>query len=89
MFRHQAVNSRDSQFHNFEVCLFVVSTYVVDLSLFAFAHNEVNRLAMIFHIQPVTHVTSVAVDRQMFTFKDILDNQWNQFFREMIRAVVI
>jgi hypothetical protein len=44
---------------------------------------------MIFNIQPVTDLVAFAVNRQRFTIQRIQDNQRDQFFREMVRAVVI
>ena len=66
-----------------------MTTYVVHFALFAFAHYQVDRFAVVFYVKPVAHVASVTVDRQMFAFEYILDNQWNQFFGKMIGAVVI
>ena len=66
-----------------------MTTYVVHFALFAFAHYQVDRFAVVFYVKPVAHVASVTVDRQMFAFEYILDNQWNQFFGKMIGAVVV
>jgi hypothetical protein len=44
---------------------------------------------MIFDIQPVTDLIALAVNRQRFTVQRIQNNQRDQFFREMVRAVVI
>ena len=51
--------------------------------------NEINRFAVIFYIKPVAYITAVTVDGEMFSFEDILDNQRNQFLREVIRTIVI
>ncbi len=83
------MNGGDNQLHDFEVGLLVVSAYVIYFAFLAFAHNEVDSLAVVFHVKPVAHVAAVTVDGQTLSFKDILDNQWNQFLRKMIRTVVI
>ena len=89
IFCHQTVDSRNCQFHDFEVCFLVVSTNVVHFSVLTFTHNEVDCFAVVFHIKPVAHIATVTVDREMLSFEDILDNQRNQFFREVVRTVVV
>ena len=44
---------------------------------------------MVVDIEPVAHVFAATVDRQLFSFKDIVDYQRNQFLRELIGAVVV
>ena len=66
-----------------------MAAYVINLTFHAFAHYKVDGLAVVFHVQPVAYIAAVTVHRQVLAFKDILYNQRNQFFREVIRAVVI
>ena len=44
---------------------------------------------MVFHIQPVSDIFSVSVDRQFFPLQCIVDNQGNEFFRELIGTVIV
>ena len=66
-----------------------MAAYIINLTLYAFAHNEVDGFAMVFHVQPVAYIAAVTVYRKALTFEDILYNQRNQFFGEVIRAIVI
>ena len=66
-----------------------MAAYVINLTFHAFAHHKVDGLAVVFHVQPVAYIAAVTVHRQVLAFKDILYNQRNQFFREVIRAVII
>ena len=44
---------------------------------------------MVFHIQPVAHIASVAVDRKLLAFQNVLDDKRNQFLGKMLRTVVV
>ncbi|KAG9613234.1 hypothetical protein KCV01_g1332, partial [Aureobasidium melanogenum] len=48
-----------------------------------------NRFAMILHEQPVPDVESVAVDRQGLPGDGFLDDQRDQFFRELVGPIVV
>ena len=79
----------DRQFYNLNVLLFVMATYIIDFSYPSTMNNSIDSLAMIFHIQPVSYILSVTIHRQGFSFQDILYNKRNQFFRKMIRTIII
>ena len=66
-----------------------MTTYIIYLSYPSAMNNGIDSLAMVFHIQPVSYIRSVAIHRQGFTLQDILDDQWDQLLREMIRAIII
>jgi len=44
---------------------------------------------MILHIQPITYVLPLSIYRKRATLTDVVDEQWNQFFRKLIRPVVV
>ena len=48
-----------------DVLFFVVSADVVCLKQTALFLNHINALCMVFHIQPVTHIFAVAIDRKL------------------------
>lgn len=77
------------QLDNVDVLHLVVAAHIVDFADLAVVDDEVNRLAVILHIQPVTHVFALAVNRQRLVCQGIGDHQRNQLFREVIRAVVV
>ena len=74
---------------NLNVLLLVVSADVVTLAQFSFFLNHVDGLCVVIHIEPVTNVLTVAVYRKRFALQCIVDDQRDQFLRELIRAVVI
>ena len=76
-------------FHNLDILLLVVPADVVNLAHAALVDNQVNRLAVIFHIQPVADIQAFAVDRQRLIRQRVDNHQRNQFFRKMIRPVVV
>jgi hypothetical protein len=44
---------------------------------------------MIFHINPVTYIFSIAVDGERLVLKSVYDTKRDEFFREMVGSVVI
>ena len=44
---------------------------------------------MIVDIQPITHVGTVAVDRQRLALDRVQDDQWNELFGKLVRAVIV
>ena len=77
------------QLDNVDVLHFIVTAYIVDFADLAVVDDEVNCLAVILYIQPVTHIFALAVNRQRLVCQGIGDHQRNQLFREVIRAIVV
>jgi hypothetical protein len=44
---------------------------------------------MVFHIEPVTYVFPVSIDRKGFFLKGIKDDKGYQFFRKLVWAVIV
>lgn len=72
-----------------DILPFVESADIVCLTVPAFVENEVNGTGVVFHIKPVADILTFAVDRKRFSVTDIIDEQWYEFFRELIRAIVV
>ena len=72
-----------------DVSHLVVAADVVDLTDPALVDDQVDRLAVILDVKPVTDVQALAVDRKRLVVETVGDHQRNQLLREMIRSVVI
>lgn len=44
---------------------------------------------MICDVNPVPHLAPIAIQRQKSLFDRVRDEQWDEFFRVLVRAVVI
>ena len=66
-----------------------MAAHVVHLTDLAAVGHHVDGLAVILHIQPVTHLHTVAIHRQLLVMLDIVDHQRDQLFGELIGAVVV
>jgi hypothetical protein len=69
--------------------LLVMTANIVRFTRFPLSDNGVQCTRMIFDIQPVTDLIAFTVNWQSFTVQRIQDNQRDQFFREMVRTVVV
>ena len=86
---HELADGADGELHDLDVCLLVVPAHVVDLSVFSFADYEVDGLAVVFDVEPVAHVTAVAVDGELFPFEYVVDDERYELFGEVVGAVVV
>ena len=62
---------------------------VVDLADSALMDDQVDGSAVILHIEPVTDIQSLAVDRQRLVIQRVGDHQRDQLLREMVGAVIV
>ena len=75
--------------NNLDILLFIMTADIVGLKQSSLLLHHINGLGMILHIQPVTHIFTVPIHRQLLALQRIVDDQRNQLFRELVRAVVI
>jgi hypothetical protein len=54
----------DDIFDNIYIAHFVMATDVINLALTAFMNDKINGFAMIFNIEPVTHIKPLTVNRE-------------------------
>ena len=78
-----------NQLHDVDVVHLVVSANVVDLTNRPLAQNEVDRLAVVLDVKPVTYIQSLSVNRKFLVCECICNHQGNQLLRELIGAVVV
>ena len=67
----------------------VVPADVVHLPHAPFVDDEVDRLAVILHIQPITHVLALAVHGQRLIVERVRDHKRNELLGELIRTIVV
>ena len=66
-----------------------MAAYVIDLSCPSLMDHQVDSLAVIFHVQPVTYICPVTINRKQLAFEDIFNNQRYQLFWKVIRTVIV
>ena len=62
---------------------------VVDFPDPSVMDDGINRFAVIFNIQPIAHIQTLAVHRKGLIGQRVDNHERNEFFREVIRTVVI
>ena len=50
-------------FHNLNILFLVVTAYIIDLANPALVNNQVNSLAVVLYIQPITNLHTVTIYR--------------------------
>ena len=74
---------------DFDVLFFAVSADVVGFADFPFLQNGQDGFTVIDNIKPVADIFAVAVNRQGFSLKGVVDDQRNELFRKLVRSIVI
>ena len=51
--------------------------------------NGINGPCMVFHIEPVAHILATPIDGQGLTLANVVNEERNQFFGELIGTVIV
>ena len=87
--RAQLVEQAAHGLDDVDIGLLVPAAHVIGFAQLAGLKNAADGAAMVVHIQPVTHLHAVAVDGQRLAGQRIDNDQRDQLFGEMQRAVVV
>ena len=74
---------------NIDIFHLVVAADVVHLTDAPLMNDQIDRLAVVLHIQPVAHVFTRAIDGQRLIRQSIDDHERDELFREVIGPVVV
>ena len=85
----ELIHRLDDDLDDIDILPFVETADVVRLGNLSVMENHVDGAGMVFHEEPVAHVLALAVDRKRFLVADVVDEQRNQFFGELVRTVVV
>ena len=85
----QPVGSRDQDLDDVNVLPLVEPSYIIGIGDLSLVEDKVNGPRVVFHIQPVTHILSCAIDRERLAVAYIVDEQRNKLLRELVRTIVV
>ncbi len=88
-FRHHLVQQIADGVYHLQILLLIVATDVVGLPNQAGGHHLVECACVVFHIEPITDLVTLAVYRQRFAIQGVEDHQRDQLLGEVVRAVVV
>ena len=74
---------------NLNILLLIMPAYIIGFPKPPMLLDHINALCMVVHIQPVPDIFPVSVYRQLLSMEGVVDDQRNQFLRELIRAVIV
>jgi hypothetical protein len=75
--------------NDLEVRAFAIASERVALAGLARLDRTNDAGAMIVHVDPVTDIGTVAIDRQRLALECVENHEGNQFFRKLVGAVVV
>ncbi len=85
----QLIDSFNHDLDDVDVLPFVEAADVVGFGNFAVMENHVDGAGMVFYEEPVAHVFALAVNRERLLVADVVDEQRNQLFGELVGPVVV
>ncbi|MNT67991.1 hypothetical protein D3C72_2061850 [compost metagenome] len=88
-FWHHLIEQIADGVYHLKVLLLVVPTDVVGLTHYPRGDHCIQCTGMVFHIEPVTDLVALAIDRQRLAIQGIEDHQRDQLLGEVAWAVVI
>lgn len=74
---------------NVNVAHLIVSAHIVDFPYPSLVENQVDGAAVVLHIEPVTHIDALSIDRKAFALQCVDDHQRNELFRKMVRPIIV
>ncbi len=85
----QPVNGLDDDLDDVDILPFVKPADVVCLGNLPVMENHVDGAGVVFYKEPVANVLALAVNRERFLVADVVDEERNQLFGELVRTVVV
>ena len=61
-------------FNNLQICALIAATDIIPLARPPFFENELQRLDVIFYVEPIADVRACAIDRQRFFLEPVQDH---------------
>ena len=87
--RREIVEHRTKCVDYLKVGFFIPAADVVGFANLPVLKDATNGGAVVLHIEPIADLLAIAVDGKWFAGEGIVDDQRDEFFREMIGAVII
>ena len=87
--RAQLVQQAADGLDDFDIGFFVPAADVVGFTQLTLFEHAANGAAVVRDVEPVAHLHAVAIDWQRLAGQGIDDHQRDEFFREMVGAVVV
>lgn len=83
------VDGADYDTDQIDILPFVEAPYIIGVGNASVVEYSIDRAGMVLDVEPVAHVLSLAIYWQRFAMADIIDEEWYEFFGELIRSVVV
>src|SRR2546423_10102563 len=83
------VDVRADRLHDVDIFSLGISTEIISLADASLLQHPLDAAAMIANVQPISHLQSVAVNRNRLSIERVDDSERNQLLGKVIRTVVI
>jgi len=85
----QLIDGLDDDLDDVDVLPFVEAADVVSFGNLSVMENHVDGTCVVFDKEPVANVFALAVNRERLLVADVVDEERNQLFGELVRTVVV
>ena len=85
----ETVNCIDKNLNDVDVLPLIKASYVVGFCYFTLMENKVYCTGGVLYIEPVADILAFAIDGERFAMAYVIDEERNQFLRELVWTIVI
>ena len=85
----QSIHGLDNHLDDVDVLPLVETADVIGFGNLTLVENHIDDTGMIHYIQPVAHILTLTLYWQWLAMTDVVDEQWNQLFWELVWTVVV
>ncbi len=78
-----------NKLNNINISHLIMSADIINLACSVLMNNEVNGLAVISNIQPISYIKSLSIYRKRLIIRRICNHQRNHFFGKVVWSVVV
>ena len=83
------VNRRADLVYHFYVRKFLSAANIIGLARNTAMKASLDGAAMVCDVEPIADIHAIPVNRQFLAMERTDDEQWDEFFRKLIRSVVV
>ena len=85
----QTIDGLDDDVNDIDIFPLVEATNVVGLCNLTIVEDHIDGTSVIYDVEPIAHILTLSIDRKGLAMTDVVDEKWNQLFRELIGAIVV
>ena len=85
----KTVYGLDNHLDDVNVFPLVETSDIIGLSHLSFVEDDIDGTGMVYHVEPVAHVLTLAIDGQRLAMAYVVDEERDELLWELVRTIVV